>query len=280
MHLFIFGLLKLPSQKKTLARKETYRSKYNSKLVDGETPVKQERKERIPVNPVLQLPYAEGKVLLIDKPLHWTSFDIVRKLRSILQIKKIGHAGTLDPLATGLLIVCTGKFTKKINEYMAKEKEYTGHFTLGAVTPTFDLESEPEQFKDYASLTEDLIKLTTLQFTGAIQQLPPIYSAIKKDGVALYDLARKGVDVKLEPRSVTIHSFEITAIYLPVVEFKVVCSTGTYIRSLANDFGKAVGCGAYLSSLRRTRIGEFEVNNSIDLDELVKQLSGENTQVI
>ena len=263
-----------------MARKETYRSKYNSKLVDGETPVKQERRERISVNPVLQLPYAEGKVLLIDKLLHWTSFDIVRKLRSILQIKKIGHAGTLDPLATGLLIVCTGKFTKKINEYMAKEKEYTGHFTLGAVTPTFDLESEPDQFKDYAGLTEDIIKLTTQQFTGAIQQLPPIYSAIKKDGVALYELARKGVDVKLEPRSVTIHSFEIIAICLPVVEFKVVCSTGTYIRSLANDFGKALGCGAYLSSLRRTRIGEFEVNNSIDLDELVKQLSADDSPVI
>lgn len=258
-----------------MARKETYRSKHTSKLSEGEAPVKQERKERIPIDPALQLPFAEGKVLLIDKPLHWTSFDVVRKLRSILQIKKIGHAGTLDPLATGLLIVCTGKFTKKINEYMAQEKEYTGHFTLGAVTPTFDLESEPEQFKDYSGLTEELIQKTTQQFTGAIEQLPPIYSAIKKDGIALYELARKGVAVKLEPRNVTIHTFEITAINLPVVEFKVVCSTGTYIRSLANDFGAALGCGGYLSSLRRTRIGEFEVNNAIDMDEFMQQLAGE-----
>lgn len=273
---FAIAPLTVPSQKKALARKETYRSKYNSKLAEGETPVKKERQERIPIDPALQLPYAEGKVLLVDKPLHWTSFDVVRKLRSILQIKKIGHAGTLDPLATGLLIVCTGKFTKKINEYMAKEKEYTGHFTFGAITPTYDLESEPEQFKDYVGLTEEIIKLTTQQFTGAIQQLPPVYSAIKKDGVALYELARKGVEIKLEPRSVTIHSFEITAINLPVVEFKVVCSTGTYIRSLANDFGAALGCGAYLSSLRRTRIGEFEVNESINLDGLMQQLAGEN----
>ncbi len=259
-----------------MARKETYRSKYNVKLADGITPVKQERKERIPIDPVLQLPYTEGKFLLIDKPLHWTSFDIVRKLRSILQIKKIGHAGTLDPLATGLLIVCTGKFTKKINEYMAKEKEYTGHFTVGAVTPTYDLESEPEQFKDYTNLTENIIKLKTQQFTGTIQQLPPIYSAIKKDGIALYELARKGVEIKLEPRSVTIHSFEIIAINLPQVSFKVVCATGTYIRSLANDFGVVLGCGAYLSSLRRTRIGEFKVTDSIDLDDLVQQLTSEN----
>jgi len=256
-----------------MARKETYRSKHTAKLTGEELPEKKERSERIPIDAAIQLPYIEGKVLLIDKPLHWTSFDVVRKLRSILQIKKIGHAGTLDPLATGLLMVCTGKFTKKINEYMAAEKEYTGHFVLGAVTPTYDLESEPEQFKDCLALTEEAIKNTTLQFTGAISQLPPIYSAIKKDGVALYDLARKGIVVQPEPRAVTIHSFDITAINLPVVEFKVVCSTGTYIRSLANDFGAALGCGAYLGSLRRTRIGEFEVNNAIDLDEFVQQLA-------
>jgi tRNA pseudouridine55 synthase len=259
-----------------LARKETYRSKHASKTGEGEAPEKQERTKRIPIDPAIQLPYAEGKVLLIDKPLHWTSFDVVRKLRSILQIKKIGHAGTLDPLATGLLIVCTGKFTKKINEYMAKEKEYTGHFTLGAVTPTFDLESEPEQLKDYTGLTEELIQKATQQFTGAIEQLPPVYSAIKKDGVALYELARKGIAVQPEPRKVTIHSFEITDINLPVVQFKVICSTGTYIRSLANDFGAALGCGGYLSSLRRTRIGEFEVNNAVDLDEFMQQLPGDS----
>jgi tRNA pseudouridine55 synthase len=260
-----------------LARKETYRSKYNARLNGGDAPVKKERTERVHIDPALQLPYAEGKVLLIDKPLHWTSFDIVRKLRGMLQIKKIGHAGTLDPLATGLLIVCTGKFTKKINEYMAQQKEYTGHITLGAVTPTFDLESEPEQFKDYTALTIDAIKNAAQQFTGAIEQLPPVYSAIKKNGVALYDLARKGVEVKLTPRNITIYTFEITAISLPVIEFKVVCSTGTYIRSLANDFGAALGCGAYLSSLRRTGIGEFKVSDSIDPDVLMQELSGEDT---
>ena len=259
--------------KKPLARKETYRSKHNTKLGEG-APLQQERKERVPIDPDKQLPYATGKMLLIDKPLHWTSFDVVRKLRGILQIKKIGHAGTLDPLATGLLIVCTGKFTKNINEYMAKEKEYTGHITLGAVTPTFDLESEPEQCKDIAGLNHEMIYAATEQFTGAIEQLPPIYSALKKDGVALYELARKGIEVTLEPRKITIHSFEITAIDLPVVAFKVVCSTGTYIRSLANDFGAALGCGGYLSSLRRTRIGEFKASDAIDLDALMQELAG------
>lgn len=259
-----------------MARKETYRSKYNSKIAGGEAPVGRQRTPRVPIDPALQLPYAEGKVLLIDKPLHWTSFDVVRKLRSILQIKKIGHAGTLDPLATGLLIVCTGKFTKKINEYMAQKKEYRGHIVLGAVTPTFDLESEPEQQQEFLHLTDVEIKNTTRQFTGAIQQLPPIYSAIKKEGVALYELARKGTAVQLEPRNITIHSFEITAINLPEVSFKVVCSTGTYIRSLANDFGAALGCGSYLGSLRRTGIGEFDVNNAIDMEDILQQVTHQN----
>ena len=156
---------------------------------------------------------------------------------------------------------------------MAQKKEYTGHITLGAVTPTFDLESEPEQFKEWADLTEELILQTTQQFTGAIEQLPPIYSAIKKDGVALYELARKGIEVIPKPRNVTIHSFEITSINLPVIAFKVVCSTGTYIRSLANDFGAVLGCGGYLSSLRRTKIGDFEASNAIDLEELMKEMS-------
>ena len=260
-----------------MARKETYRSKYESKTADGERPAQKERASQMPIDPAIQLPYAEGKVLLIDKPLHWTSFDVVRKLRSILQLKKIGHAGTLDPLATGLLIVCTGKFTKKINEYMAQEKEYTGHIVLGAVTPTFDLESELEQQQDFQHLCDAEIKNATLQFTGAIQQLPPIYSAIKKDGIALYELARKGTAVQLEPRNVTIHSFEITAINLPEISFKVVCSTGTYIRSLANDFGAALGCGGYLGSLRRTRIGEFDVNNAIDMEEILQQVTHQNS---
>ncbi len=250
-----------------VARKPTYRLRYTNKLVEaGEAPVLRERVERIPIDPVVQQTYLEGKALLIDKPLHWTSFDVVRKLRSLLQIKKIGHAGTLDPLATGLLIVCTGKFTKKINEYMAQEKEYTGTFILGAVTPTYDLESEPEQQKDISFITPEMLRAATQQFTGDIEQLPPAYSAIKKDGVALYELARKGVTVELKPRNIFIGSFEITEIALPTVHFKVVCSTGTYIRSLANDYGVALGCGAYLGSLCRTRIGEFRIGDAVGME--------------
>ncbi|MBS1754789.1 MAG: tRNA pseudouridine(55) synthase TruB [Ferruginibacter sp.] len=221
----------------------------------------------------MQQLYADGKLLLINKPLHWTSFDVVRKLRSLIQIKKIGHAGTLDPLATGLLIICTGKFTKKINEYMAQEKEYTGSFTLGAVTPTYDLESLPEQQKDFSFVTEELLHTACKQFTGDILQLPPVFSAIKKDGVALYQLARRGEAVELKHRSIHISLFEINKIELPLVHFKVVCSTGTYIRSLANDFGKALGCGAYLSSLCRTRIGEFTLADAIEMDAFEKSLS-------
>src|SRR6185312_4354457 len=188
-------------------------------------------------------PLRDGGMILINKPLHWTSFDVIRKIRNTIKIKKVGHAGTLDPLATGLLIVCTGKFTKNINEYMAQEKEYTGTFTLGAVTPTYDFESEPQDFKSFERITEENIKETTKQFTGEILQTPPIHSAIKQNGKPVYLLARKGVDVILEPRKITIKEFEITHIDLPVISFKVVCSTGTYIRSLANDFGAALGCG-------------------------------------
>jgi len=256
-----------------VARKQTYRSKYiNQQVEEGNVPENFVRKERIPLDPIIQFPYAEGKVLLIDKPLHWTSFDIVRKMRNLIQIKKIGHAGTLDPLATGLLIVCTGKFTKKINEYMAKEKEYTGHITLGAVTPTYDLESKPEQMKEYSFLTPELIHAATVPFTGTIDQFPPIYSAIKKEGVALYELARRGIEVQPEARKINIYHFEITEISLPVLSFKVVCSTGTYIRSLANDFGAALGCGGYLSSLRRTRIGEFEVSEALSMEQFEDNL--------
>jgi tRNA pseudouridine55 synthase len=216
--------------------------------------------------------FAEGKVLLIDKPLEWTSYDVIRKLRKIINIQKIGHAGTLDPLATGLLIVCTGKFTKKINEYMAQEKEYTGSITLGATTPTYDLESEPQDFKSLDTITEEQIKEATKFFTGNILQTPPIHSAVKKEGKRAYDLARKGVDVKLEPRAVTISEFEITKIELPKVFFKVVCSTGTYIRSLANDFGEQLGCGGYLSSLCRTRIGEFLLKDATSVEEFQKKI--------
>jgi tRNA pseudouridine55 synthase len=208
-----------------------------------------------------------GQVLLIDKPLRWTSFDVVRKVRNLVRTKKVGHAGTLDPLATGLLIVCTGKFTKRINEYMAREKEYTGTITLGAITPTYDLESEPQDFKPFEQLTKADIEAATHQFTGDIKQLPPAHSAIKVDGKRLYELARQGKEVKSEPRNVTISEFEITAVELPVVHFRVVCSTGTYIRSLANDLGAALNCGGYLSSLCRTRIGEFTLQQSRNMEE-------------
>ena len=212
-------------------------------------------------------PFEEGRVLLINKPLEWTSFDVIRKIRNTIKIKKVGHAGTLDPLATGLLIVCTGKFTKRINEYMAQEKEYTGTFTLGAITPTFDLESAPGNFHSIDGITKEIISETTKKFIGEIMQVPPIHSAIKQKGKPVYLLARKGEDVKLEPRKIAIHKFEITNINLPVISFKVVCTTGTYIRSLANDFGAALGCGAYLSSLCRTRIGKFTLAEAATIDE-------------
>lgn len=216
--------------------------------------------------------FEEGQVLLIDKPLEWTSFDVVQKLRGIIKIKKIGHAGTLDPLATGLLIVCTGKFTKKINEYMAQVKEYTGTFTLGATTPTYDLESKPENFKPTEHLSEIEIRNATNSFKGEILQVPPAHSAIKIDGKRVYELARQGKEVKLEPRKVTIHLFEIEKIEMPVVHFRIVCSTGTYIRSMANDFGQALQCGAYLSSLRRTKIGDFNADDAIPLTLLQEKV--------
>ncbi len=219
--------------------------------------------------------YEEGQVLLIDKPFNWTSFDVVRKVRSLIKIKKVGHAGTLDPLATGLLIVCTGRFTKKINEYMGMEKEYTGTFTLGAVTPTYDLESKPADMKDISGITEEQIHKATKPFTGEIQQVPPMHSAVKKNGKPVYLLARKGIDIQLEPRTITINSFTIEKIELSIVHFRVVCTTGTYIRSLANDYGKELGCGAYLSSLRRARIGEFLAENGLQMEDLSKQIKEE-----
>lgn len=229
-----------------------------------------ERKEPIKISDEAKATFEAGRVLLIDKALHWTSFDVVRKIRSSIRIKKVGHAGTLDPLATGLLIVCTGKFTKKINEFMAAEKEYTGSITLGAVTPTYDKESLPENPKAFNHISEDQLHEATKQFVGEIQQMPPIYSAIKKDGVALYELARRGVDVELKARSITVKEFLITSIEMPVIYFKVVCSTGTYIRSLANDYGAALGCGGYLSELRRTKIGECDVADAVGVDEFLE----------
>ena len=197
---------------------------------------------------------------------------MVRKLRNLIHIKKIGHAGTLDPLATGLLIVCTGKFTKRINEYMAQEKEYTGTFTLGAVTPTYDLESEPENFKPVEGITAEQLNEAAAKMTGEVMQVPPAHSAIKVDGKRVYELARAGKEVKLEPRKVTIKEFEITEVSLPVVHFRIVCSTGTYIRSMANDFGVLLGCGAYLSSLRRTRIGDFSASDAFTMENFQEQI--------
>jgi tRNA pseudouridine55 synthase len=230
--------------------------------------------------------FEEGQVLLIDKPIEWTSFDVVRKIRNLVRIKKVGHAGTLDPLATGLLIVCTGKFTKRINEFMSQEKEYTGSFTLGATTPTYDLESEPVNFKDIILITNEKIISATKQFTGEIMQVPPAHSAIKIGGKRVYESARQGKEVKIEPRKITIKEFEITKIVrktpsgeMPVVFFRVVCTTGTYIRSLANDFGEALGCGAYLSSLCRTRIGNSKLADAKSMAEWEAQIENIRTQM-
>ncbi len=222
--------------------------------------------------------YKNGQVLLIDKPLTWTSFQVVNKLRwhirKAFDIKKIkvGHAGTLDPLATGLLIICTGKFTKKINEYQAQTKEYTGTFTLGATTPSYDLETEIDKTYPTEHLTDQLIHNTTEQFTGEIEQKPPIFSAIKKDGKRLYELARAGETTEIKSRLVTVHSFEITKIELPEVQFKIVCSKGTYIRSLAYDFGLALSSGGYLSELRRTKIGDYSVDDALSIESFLNQL--------
>lgn len=214
----------------------------------------------------------EGAVILIDKSLTWTSFDAINKVRKHIHTK-IGHCGTLDPLATGLLICCTGKMTKQINNYQRLPKEYTGTFTLGATTPTYDLESEPENFKDYQHISDNQIMDLKEKFTGLIQQTPPIHSAIKRKGKRAYELARAGIEIKLEPRPVTIYSFEITKIELPKVHFKIECSTGTYIRSLAFDFGAELGCGAYLSELRRTKIGDFKAGDALTVPEWVNYLS-------
>ena len=216
--------------------------------------------------------FLEGRVLLLDKPLDWTSFDIVKKIRILTKVSKVGHAGTLDPLATGLLIVCTGKFTKKINEYMGLEKEYTGSITLGATTSTYDLESAPVNQQDISSLTEAMLHEATKQFTGDIMQVPPSHSAIKRNGQPVYIAARKGEDVVLEPRPIRISAFTIERIEMPKIYFKVVCSTGTYIRSLAHDYGKALGVGGYLSGLRRTRIGEFSVDDAYTIEQFAEEI--------
>jgi len=220
--------------------------------------------------------YQEGRVLLIDKPLNWTSFQVVNKIRWLIKqqfsIKKIkvGHAGTLDPLATGLLILCTGKFTKKIETYQAQVKEYTGAITLGATTPSYDLESEIDEKFDISGISEADILKNTQQFLGEIQQQPPIFSALKKNGKRLYEYAREGSKIEIPSRAVTIKEFEITKIELPCIEFRIVCGKGTYIRSLAHDFGRSLNNGAHLSGLRRTKIGEFRVEDAISVLEFEK----------
>jgi tRNA pseudouridine55 synthase len=223
-----------------------------------------------------------GKILLIDKPLNWSSFQAVNKLKYILKRKydlpkkfKIGHAGTLDPLATGLLIICTGKFTKSITEIQAQAKEYTGTIVLGATTPSYDLETEIDATFPTEHITDTLILETTKQFIGEIDQKPPVFSAIKKDGKRLYEHARAGEEVEIQSRKTTIHEFEITRIQLPEVDFRVTCSKGTYIRSLAFDFGLALQSGGHLSALRRTKIGDYSVENGITPDDFEKSLLDE-----
>jgi tRNA pseudouridine55 synthase len=225
-----------------------------------------------------------GQVLLIDKPLTWTSFQVVNKLRWEIRqrfnIKKIkvGHAGTLDPLATGLLIICTGKQTKQIDTYQGQIKEYMGTFTLGATTPSYDLETEIDNTFPTAHITEELLHETTKQFVGEIQQKPPIFSAIKKDGKRLYELARKGEITEINERTVTVSAFEITKINLPEVGFRIICSKGTYIRSIAFDYGKALNSGGHLSTLRRTKIGNFSVDNALSVEGFINNLKEDSLQ--
>ena len=228
--------------------------------------------------------FLEGHLLLVNKPLRWTSFDAVKKIRNTLrthlQVKKIkvGHAGTLDPLADGLLIVCTGKFTKRINDFQSQEKEYTGKFILGATTPSFDLETEVDKTYPIDHITEDDLKDVAHSLTGEILQQPPIYSAIKQNGKRLYEHARKGESVKIKERLVNVSEFEITKIELPAVYFRIVCSKGTYIRSLAHSFGEKLKSGAYLGQLTRTRIGNFELSQAVEIQEFIDSFSHQNNK--
>lgn len=224
-----------------------------------------------------------GEVLLMDKPYGWTSFDVVGKIRNAIKpLKvKVGHAGTLDPLATGLLILCTGKKTKTIDQIQGQEKEYSGTITLGATRPSYDMETEIDERFDFSKISEKEIYEATKQFIGDIQQLPPAHSAIRVGGERLYKKARRGESVELKPRPVTISSFEITSINLPEISFNVICSKGTYIRSLAYDLGRALNNGAYLSSLRRVRIGEYHIDNAyavLDLDEHIRSVRREENE--
>jgi tRNA pseudouridine55 synthase len=223
--------------------------------------------------------YLEGQILLIDKPLKWSSFQAVNKLKYILKRKynlpkkfKIGHAGTLDPLATGLLIVCTGKFTKRITDIQAQAKEYTGTITVGATTPSYDLETEVDATFPTEHITAGLIRTAIQQFLGEIDQKPPVFSAIKKDGKRLYESARAGIEVEIKTRKVTVSEFEITRIALPEIDFRIVCSKGTYIRSIAYDFGLALHSGGHLTALRRTKIGDYSLENATEPEAFIEGL--------
>ena len=222
--------------------------------------------------------FKNGQIIIVDKPIGWTSFQVVNKLRWAIRQKfrikkiKVGHAGTLDPLATGLLVVCTGKFTKKINEFQSESKEYTGTITLGATTPSYDLETEIDQIFPTNHITQKNIQEASKTFLGKIQQTPPLYSAIKKDGIRLYELARKGENTEINSREIEIFSFDITQIKIPEVKFRIVCSKGTYIRSIANDFGKSLQSGAHLTELRRTKSGDFDLSNAVSPEEFVEKI--------
>jgi tRNA pseudouridine55 synthase len=223
--------------------------------------------------------FLDGQILLIDKPLGWTSFDVVKKIKNLIRKKynlkkiKVGHAGTLDPLATGLLIVCTGKFTKQISKIQNQEKKYTGDITLGETTPSYDLETEVDARYETSHITKELIQHTALLFTGEIDQKPPIFSALKKDGERLYKKARRGESIEIETRKISVHSFEITTIEMPKINFEIMCSKGTYIRSIAHDFGAALDSGGHLSKLCRTAIGDYKLQDALDIISFEKLLN-------
>ncbi len=224
--------------------------------------------------------FENGELILVDKPLTWTSFDVVGKIRNATRIKKIkvGHAGTLDPLATGLLIICTGKLTKKVDEFLAEEKEYTGTITLGASTPSYDLETEINHTYPVDHITNEMIYEAAKTFEGEIEQVSPLYSALKIEGERAYHKARRGEEIKMKARKVRIEAFEITKIEMPLIHFRIVCSKGTYIRSIAHDIGKLLHSGSHLSSLRRTRSGSFNIENAWNLEELIQQIKTERIE--
>lgn len=223
--------------------------------------------------------FLSGQIFLIDKPFGWTSFDLVKKMKNLIRKKynlkkiKVGHAGTLDPLATGLLIVCTGKFTKRISEIQAQSKVYSGEITLGSTTPSYDLETEIDAQYETSHITTKLIQEKTLEFKGEINQKPPIFSALKKDGERLYEKARRGESIELETRRIDVHSFKITALAMPKINFEIMCGKGTYIRSIAHDFGAALNSGAHLSKLCRTDIGNYKLQDALDIISFEKQLN-------